>query len=172
MWFINNGSDSTGYYFYSSLIQVKAAIFSIYGLFIVFKIQICKANIDTCKNLIFMTYMKYTGPSMISGFEKKSDEEKKIYITESETKAPADSITYQYKQWLENQQSITNIKSSFQRPLKLLIAGMIIDAVVLIFMQAIQGIFILESILYILALGIFIIAIIQIYRSINKIIIE
>ncbi|MBI4726447.1 hypothetical protein HY768_04345 [candidate division TA06 bacterium] len=162
-------SEITGYYFFSSIIQVEAAIFSIYGLFIVFKIQICKANIDTCKNLLFMKFNKL---HMISDFEKKNDSQKEEYITEKAKSAPDEPIAYQFRQWLDNQYSIAKIKSSFRSPLVLLITGMITDAVALIFMQTIQRLFILESILYAISLGIFIVAIIQIYRSITKIILE
>ena len=160
-------SQITGYYFYSSLIQVNAAIFSIYGLFIVFKIQICKSNIDTCKNLIFM---RFNILKMISDFEKKNDQQKEEYIAEQARDVANEPIAYQCRQWYENQKSIEKIQDSFKLPLILLITGMIIDAIVLIVMQFIQGIFILELLLYVLSLGLFVWAIRQVYHGITKII--
>jgi hypothetical protein len=45
-------SEYTGLYFYSSLIQANAAILSLLGVFIVFRIQLNKSSIENLKNFV------------------------------------------------------------------------------------------------------------------------
>jgi len=165
IWLISNGSDSTGFYFYSSLIQVKAAIFSIYGVFIIFKIQICNQNIETCKNLIVASSVDSI-IHMVTAFDQKTIEAKEKWISEN----PTNRRIHLYQKWLGNEKFINGITTGFTKPMFLLVVGMVIDAVALLLQQFINKILWIEIILYGVILFLFIWSLILVYHSIKDIV--
>ncbi|HAD82446.1 MAG: hypothetical protein A2509_08700 [Candidatus Edwardsbacteria bacterium RIFOXYD12_FULL_50_11] len=169
MWFINNGSDSTGFYFYSSLIQVKAAIFSIYGLFIVFKIQMSSQIIETCKNFIASSQGNIIA---VTKFDESNMEDKQKFIDiKKEAKKATSGFTeiHHYQKWFDSIKAINEIKINYKIPMILLVIGMVIDSLALLFQKTLQQKPSVEMSLYIVSMTLFVIVLCWIYYGITKI---
>jgi len=165
----NNGSDSTGFYFYSSLIQVKAAIFSIYGLFIVFKIQMSSQIIDTCKNFIASSQGNIIA---VTKFDESNIQGKQKFIdNKKEAKAGTSGFTeiHHYQKWFDSIKAINDIKVNYKIPMLLLGVGMVIDSLALLFQKYLQKQPYVEISLYIISMILFVIILCWIYCSITKI---
>lgn len=166
IWLFNNGSDSTGFYFYSSLIQVKAAIFSIYGIFIVFKLQLLNQEIENCKNYI----IKENGLGALTNFLYKNINDKIEFINDlSKRNRPFSNI---YKTWVDADYLVTKINKQFSLPMKLLVTGMIIDSFALLLQQFINKILLVQLLLYGVVVSLFIWSLILVYLSIKNIVLK
>lgn len=155
-------SPNTGFYFYSSLLQAQAAIFSIVGVFIVFKLQTIKSAIENYKHMLLALKVY---PSVITDFEfadEATRKEKYIRLGKG-----SEQITY--LQWNESETKVKNIKDQIKTPIILLSIGMIVSTLGLIFTCFINNVFILEIILLATVTTFFLYTLFIVYNSIDRI---
>jgi hypothetical protein len=114
-------SESTFYYLFSSLLQANAAILSIVGVFIIFRIQNIQSSIDIIKQSLMADQGRFIWPSTVLQFENQSLEQKKTsqIITNP-------NLLYQKDKWIEKEELIYKIRRDFKLPLIYLAIGIII----------------------------------------------
>ena len=124
-------TDSTSLYIYGSLLQANAAVFAILGLFIIYKIQSVQSSIDIIKSDLMRSQSLESHPQIITDFDNASIEKKK---EECEKFKKNNSFYYAYfKTWLDNSESISNLKIRITYPTIFLTTAIIIDGICLLF---------------------------------------
>ena len=119
-------SDNTGLYFFSAILQANAAILSIVGVFIIFRIQSYQSPIDIIRNSFLIEFKKWTNPDWILDFDNSSLEGKK----EKFKNAKYDKDTMpRLSEWIKNEEKILKTKSSIILPSLLLSSGAILSII-------------------------------------------
>lgn len=132
-------SLDSGRYFFSAILQGNAAILSILGVFTIFKIQALHSNIDTLKASRLGDMGSSSTPTGIIEFDKKSLEEKEIFVKNFNTSPMIKGV---YESWLENEIIIDNILKNVKIPIILLIISILLNALLIIL---IDSVFILNT---------------------------
>ncbi len=132
--------ENAGYYLFSSMLQAKAAILSLYGLFIIFKIQSLSSQIDFIKEILTHN----PNPNFIYLFDAKSMEEKEKAITVYS--GGYDYRDNRYIAWVAKLRLIEKIKKSILLPLIITIISMIFDGLFIIFTVALTSNIVLRSV--------------------------
>jgi hypothetical protein len=110
-------SDTSSLYFYSSHLQANAAILSIFGLFIIFKIQSLESSIETIKTCL--TSMDHALANNVLSFYDMTLSQKCSYIDDYPEKERG---RFKYlKKWYEIELLISQIKRSSRNPALLLL---------------------------------------------------
>lgn len=117
-------SDSTGLYFYSALVQANAAILSIVGVFIIFRLQSLQSSIDRAVRALLSDTR--TTPSPVIEFEKMNLEEKKTFVERGKIEPPIKPL---FREWATNEEKISKIRSSIKLPTRLLAFGIVGDSI-------------------------------------------
>lgn len=117
-------SDSSSLYFYSALLQANAAILSIVGVFIIFRIQSYQSSIDIIKTAL-INNRRMVGPNDVIGFDNFNISEKEEYI-----KRLNNSVLKNHcSNWIEKEKKLKKVKSSIKLPTILLAIGIIINSI-------------------------------------------
>lgn len=155
-------SEFTGFYFHSSLLQAQAAIFSIVGIFIVFKIQIIKSSIENCKQMLIALKVY---PSTITEFELMDEKQR----NDNYIKAGKGSIQITFKRWDNYDKDIVLIRNNVIWPIICLIIGMVANTLGLILACFINKVFIVELIVLSVIAIFFVYTLVIVYQSIIRI---
>ena len=75
-------SPSTSLYFFSALLQANAAIFSIYGVFVIFKLQSIKSSIDSFITALMQDRGRSIHTVEVIDFDGMNIDEKKNHVEE------------------------------------------------------------------------------------------
>ena len=118
---LNFFSDSSSLYFYSALLQANAAILSIVGVFIVFRIQSYQSSIDIIKTAL-INNRRMVEPDDVIMFDNLTISEK-----EGTIKGLDNSVLK--SNWLEKETKLKKVKSSVKLPTILLAIGIIINSI-------------------------------------------
>lgn len=117
-------SENTGLYLFSALMQSNAAIFSILGVFYIFKLQILQSSIDMIKNILVIDLDQWTKPNWIFEFSDMSLIQKK----EMYNKVNYDKYTMiRLNNWIKKEQSILTVTKNLKSPLILVAVGFILN---------------------------------------------
>jgi hypothetical protein len=120
-------SENTGFYLYSSLLQAKAALFSLFGLYVTFRIQSISSDIQYIKEVLVRT----NSANYIIVFDQLSLVEKKNKIISKENS----DISYKdikYKSWVNKLIQRSQIRKNIIPTLIMLAVSMTFDSVLII----------------------------------------
>ena len=115
-------SDNTALYFYSALLQANAAILSIVGVFVIFKVQSLKSSIDIVKSAL-MNYKSFVTQPMVINFANVSIEEKRKIASGADG-----YIKPQYDDWIQKEIELSTTKSLIKVPTILLVVAIMLEA--------------------------------------------
>jgi hypothetical protein len=123
-------SESSGYYFYSAVLQANAAILSIVGVFIIFRIQRLQSTIDLIQNSFLMNLEKYATPEKFSEFFNSTLEKKKEVFEDLHY---PNYIMSSLSVCIKNEETILGFNSAIKTPTLLLASGIILSTIGLFF---------------------------------------
>lgn len=134
-------NESTSLYIYSALFQANAAILSIIGVFIIFRLQSLQSHIDTLKNFILTTYEDKHKMTRFFLFEQ-GDLKMKYQMIESMDKLPEyqgknDGQSFRvenpFELWFYKERELLQTKNMIKLPIRLLLIALIINGLSLLF---------------------------------------
>ncbi|MFC1561037.1 hypothetical protein ACFL4V_01020 [Candidatus Latescibacterota bacterium] len=125
-------SGNTGYYFYSAILQANAAILSIVGVFIIFRIQRLQSTIDIIINSFMTDLERWTNPQWILDFFNSNLEEKKEKYKSYNYERQAMS---RFSECIKNEEKLLKIKSIIYIPTLFLSSGIILSTIGLFFYE-------------------------------------
>ena len=125
-------SESTSLYFFSTIIQANAAIISLAGVFIVFKIQGLQSSINVIRSSLY-SESYYTTPDVVAEFDNKSLEKKKEKLSKQPFNTP------RFHLWCNYLSEIDRIKSAIKLPAIISIISIVVFIVLLIFAYTIHN---------------------------------
>lgn len=150
-------SEYTGLYFFSTLIQANAAIFSIVGVFYIFRLQSIQSAIANIFNALYNEDPNIR--RMAQEFNIKIIEDKKSYV---ESISGNDYISNYYKNWLNYELDLNDIKIKIKQPLVTIMVLIIFQILFLLITNGLHTLgFLYEMIAFI------IVTLFQIYVLIN-----
>jgi len=123
-------TDSTSLYIYSAFLQANAAIFAVFGVFIVYSMQSHKSSIDIIKSTMYSDRGEHSQPTTIAEFESLSTAEKKQKFSVMDTKGYYYKL---YETWIHHLDRNNELKKYITLPTIILTIGMILDALFLLF---------------------------------------
>jgi len=143
-------SENTGLYFFSALIQANAAIFSIIGVFYIFRLQSIQSAISDIFNALYNENINIR--EYAEQFKNKNSDDKKLFVNKLSVEDP---ISNYYKNWLEYELEQNDIKDKIKNPLITTVILIVLQIIFLIISNGIHssGIW-FESISYLL-IGLF-----------------
>jgi hypothetical protein len=112
-------SDSSSLYFYGALVQANAAILSIIGIFVVFRIQSVRSSVDAVRSVLSADPGKFTAPAEIGRFDRMTLEEKHQWLTNKKARANPSPVLSHFEAWARYLDQIRAIKSSARVPVML-----------------------------------------------------
>ena len=137
-------SENTGLYFYSAFIQANAAIFSIVGVFFVFRFQSIKSSISENRNLFNNAGEEVK--KFAQSFEELSNEGKEIEVKRMQGNY---ALTNAYRKWLQLEKELTSVKSKIIKPLIFIVILLMIESLFLLLSNGIHKLgFADESLLF------------------------
>ncbi|MDP8267602.1 MAG: hypothetical protein P9L97_02625 [Candidatus Tenebribacter davisii] len=129
--------ETSSLYFFSALLQSNAAIFSLFGVFIIFRLQSLQSSLDLLKNTLMQDRGKIITTYSVIEFDNMSLEEKEEKI---ETFGNTTTIYFLIKSWLDKEKSIDKIKKSIKDPVISMTIVMILNLFGLIFSNYIHNV--------------------------------
>jgi len=133
---VNFFHETSSLYFFSALLQSNAAIFSIVGVFIVFKLQSMQTPIDLLKNSLMQDRGRIIQPITVSRFDKKSLKEKDDYVNFMKDDQ---QLKYYLQNWVDQENKIDRVKSAIKSPAITITIVMILNILGLIFSNYIHS---------------------------------
>lgn len=126
-------SSNTGLYLYSALIQANAAIFSIIGVFFIFRLQSVQSAITNIFNGLYNENIGVRQGAY--KFKNMSLEEKKIYI---DSLSGDDHISNDYRTWFNYEEELEDNKSKIKTPLIVIAVLIILQIIFLVISDGIN----------------------------------
>ena len=133
---VNFFHETSSLYFFSALLQSNAAIFSIVGVFIVFKLQSMQTPIDLLKNSLMQDRGRIIQPITVSRFDKKSLKEKDDYVNFMKDDQ---QLKYYLQNWVDQENKIDRVKSAIKSPAITITIVIILNILGLIFSNYIHS---------------------------------
>jgi hypothetical protein len=162
-------SDSTSLYFFSALLQSNAAIISLVGIFVIFKIQTLQSSIDIIKNSLMSDMGRWTTPSMIVELDILPLSNKIDRIEKDPYRNPY--INPQVNTWVKKLKEIEKIKAKIKTPTILIVTSLIAFVIGLMFASYIHKLGdISEFIILSLSTSYEIIIVVFVFRTISDLI--
>jgi hypothetical protein len=106
-------SKSSSLYFFSALLQSNAAIISLFGVFIVFRLQSLQTSLDLLKNTLMQDGGKMIQPNTVFRFDKMNLNEKEERVNTESKDSP---LRFSLQAWLDQEREIDNVKRSIKNP--------------------------------------------------------
>lgn len=140
-------NESTSLYIYSALFQANAAILSIIGVFIIFRLQSLQSHVDTLKNFILTTYDDKDKVTRFFLFEQ-GDLKMKYQMIETKDKLPEENekidektfrIENPFELWFYKERELLQTKNLIKLPIRLLLVALIINGFSLLFASNIHA---------------------------------
>jgi hypothetical protein len=123
--FPNFFSENSTFYFYSTILQANAAIFSIVGVFYIFKIQSLQSSLDIIKTGLMNDQGRNSWPQEIMQWDRLNLAEKERKITDgTANKHILASLIF----WTETERKIENFKKVIVFPSVLLAFGILLES--------------------------------------------
>lgn len=127
-------TDFTGLYLFSALIQANAAIFSIIGVFYIFRLQSIQSSISNIFNALYNENIGIRQHA--EEFNHKDIDGKRAY---SEKLTGDDPISKNYRDWLEYELEKNDLRDKIRNPLFTIVILIIIQIVFLIISNGIHS---------------------------------
>ncbi|OGU33642.1 MAG: hypothetical protein A2068_10190 [Ignavibacteria bacterium GWB2_35_6b] len=119
-------SENSSFYFYSSILQANAAIFSIIGVFFIFRFQSLQSSIDTIKSSLISDQGRKSFPSEIVEFDNLQLCEKREKINNgSVNKAIIKSLSL----WTEREEYLASFKQLIKKPAYIITCGIFLESI-------------------------------------------
>jgi len=113
-------SESTLLYFFSALLQANAAILSIVGVFLVFRLQSLRSAIDTLRTIFLQKPGESIWPERLAEFDEMDISKKRKWIAERQQKKELTIMLPLFKSWITHLENIESLKTRARRPTILL----------------------------------------------------
>jgi hypothetical protein len=124
-YFPNFFSDNSSFYFYSSILQANAAIFSIVGVFYIFKIQSLQSSLDIIKTGLMNDQGRNSWPQEIMEWDRLPLDEKESKINDgTANKHILKSLIF----WATTERKIYTFKKVIIFPSVLLAFGILLES--------------------------------------------
>jgi hypothetical protein len=134
-------SENTGLYLYSALLQANAAILALIGVYIIFKIQSLKSEIEIVKNYIVHNTNGATAPKKYYfKFDLGNLNDKKKLWDEIKRQNLDKKDPYsKFGQWYHIESNIEFISGSVKFPSIVLAISILLNAILIIFAYSIHN---------------------------------
>jgi len=119
-------TENTGYYFFSSLLQANAAIFSIFGVFFIYRLQTLNSSISEIFNSLIMTAGSSIGREEAQKFKNLTLEDKEKNLIKY--KDSNHVWSHEFINWYNYEKKIEIIKPLIKKPTIILITLIIFQA--------------------------------------------
>ena len=127
-------SNYTGSYLFSALIQANAAIFSIIGVFYIFRLQSIQSAISNIFNALYNENISIRQKA--EEFNHKNIDEKKTY---AERLSGDNPISKNYRDWLEYELEKNDLRDKIRNPLFTIVILIILQIIFLIISNGIHS---------------------------------
>lgn len=121
----NYFSENSSFYFYSSILQANAAIFSIVGVFYIFRIQSLQASIDIIKSGLMNDQGRSSWPQEIIDWDNLSLKEKEGKINNGTANK---HILKSLVTWTKKERAVDSFKQVIRFPSVLLAIGILLES--------------------------------------------
>jgi hypothetical protein len=143
-------SENTGLYLFSALIQANAAIFSIVGVFYIFRLQSIQYTITNIFNALYNENINIR--QVAEDFKIKNIDDKKVYVGKM---TGNDHISNYYRNWLEYELEQNEIKNKIKNPLIAITLLIVLQIFFLIISHGIHLLGVLFEIISFALIGLF-----------------
>ena len=121
----NYFAENSSFYFYSSILQANAAIFSIVGVFYIFRIQSLQASIDIIKSGLMNDQGRSSWPQEIIDWDNLSLKEKEEKINNGTANK---YILKSLVTWTKKERDVDSFKKVISFPSILLAIGILLES--------------------------------------------
>ncbi|MDP2984079.1 MAG: hypothetical protein Q8O92_12210 [Candidatus Latescibacter sp.] len=162
-------SDSSSLYFFSALLQSNAAIISLVGIFVIFKIQSLQSKVEMIRNFLISNPNKYPHPKYVIEFDNLILEDKSKKI-DNNTYIEQEHKLY-FNKWVEILKKIEEIKNKIKKPTILIVSSLIAFVFCLMFASSIHKLgVVFELVILSLSTGYEIYIVVVVFRTISNLI--